>query len=351
MWVAVSAALAFCRAQLLALDTPPAIADEVAAHLVGADQAGYASHGLSILPRYRQAIAAGQLRPAAEARLLHDAGALVAWDGGHGFGQHVGRQVLADAIARARVHGSCVLGLRQVHHLGRMGAYGEQVAAAGLVLLAWTNVIGRTPMVAPFGGGQARLTTNPLCFALPLPGRAPLVLDMATSQIAMNRVRVLAAAGQPVPAGALIDARGRPTTDGRVMEADPPGALLPFGGHKGYGLGLVTELLAGLLTGGGTVRPAHQHGACVAINNLFALVLDPAHLADPDWLREEADAYIRYLLDCPPLQGGSGVQYPGQFEADQRVRHAEAIELDAPTVAALQALAAELGTAPLPGTD
>jgi L-lactate dehydrogenase len=347
MNIPLPAALDFCRAQLAALQVEPAIAEDVATHLVGADQAGYASHGLSILPRYRQAIADGPLVPNAQARLLRDDGMLMAWDGALGFGQHVGKAVVAAAMARARARGSCVLTLRHVHHLGRMGSYGEQAAAGGLALLAWTNVIGRPAMVAPFGGRQARLTTNPMCFALPLPGREPLVLDMATSQIAMNRVRVLAAAGEPVPAGALVDAQGRPTTDGRVMEAEPPGALLPFGGHKGYGLGLVTELLAGLLSGGGTVTPEHQHGATVATNNLFALVIDPAQLADPAWLEREAAAYIDYLHGCPPAPGFAAVQYPGEYEAGNRARHAAAIELDAATIASLQALAAALGTAPL----
>ncbi len=347
MKIPVPAALAFCRAQLAALDVPEAVAADVAAHLVGADQAGYPSHGLSILPRYRQALADGSVRADAQPQCLRDDGVQLAFDGGLGFGQHIGRLAIDAALARAAQTGLCALTLRHSHHLGRMGHYGEQVSAAGMVLLAFSNVIGRGPMVAPFGGSQPRLTTDPLCIAIPLgDGRDPFVLDIATSQIALNKVRVLSARGEPVPAGTLIDARGLPSTDGAVMFADPPGALLPFGGHKGYGLGLATELLAGLLSGGGTVQPDNQQGASLATNNLFALVIDPSRFADPGWLAGEAQAYIDYLLRCPPQPGAGAVQYPGQYEAAQRRRHAQTIELDAPTLAALSRLAAELGTAP-----
>lgn len=347
MNISLSDAIAFCRAQLAALGTPAHIAVDVAEHLVEADRAGYPSHGISILPKYRQAIDDGHLHAAAEPQCRRADGVQLAYDGLLGFGQHVGKRAFAAAVERARLGGLCAVTVARTHHFGRMGHYGEQVSGQGMVLLAWSNVIGRGPMVAPFGGSQARLTTNPVCFALPLPGRPALVLDMATSQIAINRARILAERGEPAAAGTLIDARGRPTTDPQVMFADPPGVLLPFGGHKGYGLGLVTELLAGLLSGGGTVQPAHQHGASVATNNLFALVIDPARFADPQWIEREAAAYIDYLHACPPAPGFAAVQYPGEFEARNRAAHADFIEIDDPTWHALQALASDLGTAPL----
>jgi L-lactate dehydrogenase len=322
---------------------PEDIAHDVAVHLIESDRVGYASHGISILPGYAKALADGQLDGAARAELLVDTGTRQAWHGHHGFGQHVGKQVIASAIDAARRHGHCVVTLRDSHHLGRMGHYGEQVAAAGMVFVAFTNVTNRPPMVAPFGGAEARLTTNPLCFASPLPdGRPPLIVDMATSTIALNKARVLADNGEPAPEGALIDAQGRPTRDPAVMFAQPPGALLPFGAHKGYALGVVAELLAGVLSGGGTIQPEHPR-AGLATNNLFALVFDPASAGTAAWQAHEAGAFIDDLLSCPPQPGGDGVQYPGEYEARNRALHATDIELGEGSWKALADLMARLG--------
>ncbi|MFT4198746.1 MAG: Ldh family oxidoreductase [Pseudoxanthomonas sp.] len=338
----------FCQQVLVTLATPADIAADVAHHLVESDRAGYPSHGVSILPSYRDALRAGGIVADAQPACLRDEGAVLAWDGRQGFGQHVGKRVLEAGIERARRTGLCALTLRDSNHLGRLGSYGEQAVAAGMALLMFTNVIGRGAMVAPFGGRQARLTTNPLCIALPMPdGRAPFVLDMATSQMAMNKVRVLGARGQPVPAGVLIDADGNPSTDPDALLRPPGGALLPFGGHKGYGLGVAVELLAGLLSGGGTVQPEHQHGSSFAINNLFAVLIDPAHFAAHDYLQREASTYLDYLLSCAPRPGFDEVEYPGQFEARNRAANADSIPVDAPTVDALEKMAAELGIAPL----
>ncbi|MCD7097597.1 Ldh family oxidoreductase [Stenotrophomonas sp. MMGLT7] len=344
----------FAASLLQAMKVPPAIAHDVAEHLVSSDRCGYASHGVSILPGYCRAIADGVLDGTADGQLLVDTGIFQAWDGQHGFGQHIGKRMLLSAFEGARRHGQCVLTLRGCHHLGRMGFYAEMAAREGLVLLAFTNIINREPLVAPFGGAEGRLTTNPLCFGIPLPdGRPPLVVDMATSAVALNKVRVYAENGQPAPAGSLIDAQGNPTTDPGVMFANPHGSMLPFGGHKGYALGVLTELLAGVYSGGGTVQPEHPRNGKLATNNLFALVFDPAHPshgADPAWQRHETGAFIDYLLACPPQPGGSGVQYPGQYEAANQARHADHIELGQGSWDSLAELADKLGVALPEGT-
>ncbi len=338
--LALPAAVEFATRLVQAMGAPDTVARDVAEHLVASNQAGYPSHGLSILPGYHAAALKGGIAVAAGPECIRDEGPVLGFDGHMGFGQHVGKIVFARALERARKNGLCVLTLRDSCHLGRMGHYGEQAVAGGMALLAFTNVLGRAAMVAPFGGREPRLTTNPLCFAWPLAdGRAPFVLDMATSAIALNKARVLAARGEPAPADALIDADGRPTTDASVMTRAPSGAILPFGGHKGYGLGVAVELLAGLLSGAGTVRPERQQGETFAANNLFALVVDPARFADPKWLSGEAGAYIDYLRSCPPQPGFDAVRYPGEYEAAQRARHADAIELDTATAAALRQLA------------
>ncbi|WP_459616730.1 Ldh family oxidoreductase [Bordetella sp. 2513F-2] len=343
MQIDVTQAREFGRRVLEAQQVPADIARDVADHLVESDQVGYTSHGLSILPSYRRVLQGGHLQADGRAECVADRGPLLSFDGHHGFGQHVGKEVMLHAIARAHEHGQCIVTLRHSHHLGRMGHYGEMAAHSGLVLLAFTNVINRTPTVAPYGGARACLTTNPLCFAGPLSGgRPPFLVDMATSSIAVNKARVLAANGEAAPEGSLIDAQGRPTTDPGVLFADPPGALLPFGGHKGYAMGLVAELLAGVLSGGGTIQPANPRSG-VATNNMFALVLDPRSYFDTDWRSQEVSAFIDYLHACPPQPGVDGVQYPGEYEARNRERNARTLSFDDAIWQSLQKLAQELG--------
>ncbi|MDL9998957.1 Ldh family oxidoreductase [Variovorax sp. J22P240] len=315
-------------AQLLAAQgVPDDIAADVAEHLVESDRCGYTSHGLSILPSYRNSLQRGHLQAASRAECISDRGGLLVFDGHSGFGQHVGKTVMQAGIERVRQTGHCILTLRRSHHLGRMGHYGEMAAAAGFVLLSFTNVINRPPMVAPYGGKVARLTTNPLCFAGPMPnGRPPLVVDIATSAVAFNKTRVAAEKGEPLPEGCIIDADGLPTTDPSVMFADPPGALLPFGGHKGYALGVVAELLAGVLSGGGTIQPDNPRDG-MAVNNMFAVLIDPGLEFGQEWKSAEVEGFLNYLHETPTSPGFDRVQYPGEFEAQHRERNATHLEI------------------------
>jgi L-lactate dehydrogenase len=347
MEVNIDDARRFATAVLTKVSVPEDIAADVADHLIEADRVGYASHGLSILPNYRRVLAAGFVTADGRAERVVDRGSLIAYDGHSGFGQHIGKVVIDDAIARVREHGQCIVTLRHSHHLGRMGHYGEMVAAQGYVLLAFTNVVNRPPIVAPFGGREARLTTNPLCFAGPLPGgRPPFVVDIATSALAVNKARVLSENGLEAPENSLIDANGQPTTDPSVVFANPPGAILPFGAHKGYALGLVAELLAGVLSGGGTIHPDNPRNG-VAHNNMFALVLDPQVDFNATWRSQEVDAFLDYLLSCPAQDPASPVQYPGQYEAENRARHMQTIVLPDSVKKPFGDLASELGVGPL----
>ncbi|SDC49130.1 L-lactate dehydrogenase [Cupriavidus sp. YR651] len=345
MKITLDSAQRFARDILTAQAVPADIADDVAEHLVESDRCGYISHGLSILPNYRRAIDGGSVNPDGRADCVLDKDTLMVFDGNGGFGQHVGKVVMARAIERVRQHGHCIVTLRKSHHLGRMGHYGEMVAAAGFVLLSFTNVINRPPVVAPYGGRVARLTTNPLCFAGPMPnGRPPLVVDIATSAIAINKARVLAEKGEPAPEHSIIDADGNPTTDASVMFGERPGSLLPFGAHKGYALGVVAELLAGVLSGGGTIQPENPR-AGVATNNLFAVLLNPQFDLGLNWERGEVEAFINYLHDTPTAPGFDQVQYPGEYEAANRAAAATHLEINPNIWRNLETLALSLGVA------
>jgi uncharacterized oxidoreductase len=192
----------------------------VASNLIEANLKGHDSHGIGMLPRYALAYLEGNLLPNAQMSVSLDAGALLRLDGNAGFGQVIGQQAMALGIERAKAHGSCIVALGNSHHLGRIGAWAEQVAEAGLVSMHFVNVISR-PFVAPYGGADARFGTNPFCAGVPLPGRPPVILDFATSVIAQGKTRVAYNKGEPVAPGCLIDGQGQATDDPACMFVPP----------------------------------------------------------------------------------------------------------------------------------
>ena len=313
---------------LLAKGIDETVAANVADHLIASDQAGYASHGLTILPNYVKALDQGTLKANAAPERFRNDGPLLGYDAHLGFGQHAAKVAFSDAINVAKKNGICALTLRYGHHIGRIGYYGEMACEAGMALLAFCNIIKRVPTVAPFGGIKAKLTTNPMCYAWPLPnGKAPFVLDLATGAIALNKARVLADRGEQAPSGSLIDATGNPTTDPNVLFQDPPGNLLTFGGHKGYGLGLAVELFAGILSGGGTIQDEH-YGNGMAVNNVFAIVIDISKFVAKEWAEKETEAFFSYLKDCPTQNGKGSILYAGEVEGQNRMKYANEIVVD-----------------------
>src|SRR5918911_1641723 len=304
----------------------------VAAHLVDANLAGHDSHGIGMIPTYVRHVLAKLVIPNTRVKTVKDDGPTLMFDGQRGYGRPVAGEAMATGIARCRETGVVAVTLANAHHVGRVGAYGELAIAAGLVSLHFVNVTDHRAVVAPFRGTDARFVTNPICIALPgTDRRPPILLDMATSAIAMGKVRVARNEGKPVDAGVLIDETGRPTVDPAVMYRDPHGALLPFGGHKGYALAVVTELLAGALSGGPTIQPGNPRMGGT-INNMLTVVIDPARLAGVDWLRREIDGFVEYVKASPPADSSAPVLVPGDPERLARERRQrEGIEVDATT--------------------
>lgn len=289
-------------------------ADLVAKHLVDANLFGHDSHGVGMVPKYIEDLQADLVRPNTRASLVKDDGAVMLFDGNLGYGRPVAEDAMSAGLARCRQTGVVLLALRRSHHLGRIGAYGEQSIAAGLVSLHFVNVTDHRPLVAPFGGRDARFSTNPICIAVPgTESTEPVLLDMATSRIAFGKVKVAHNAGKRVPAGSLIDPDGEPTDDPGTMFADPPGALLPVGGHKGYGLALMCELLGGVLTGGGTMQPANPRPGGI-VNNMLTVIIDPKRLVDPAWLAGELDAVIAFVKSSRSAKSDGPVMVAGEPE-------------------------------------
>jgi len=317
----------------------------VAEHLVGANLAGHDSHGVGMLPAYVDYLGRGLYLADHTPVVVRDAGAVVVVDAGRGMGQHMARIALDRGIPRAKELGACVVALRESAHVGRIGAYAEYCAAQGLASAHFVNVVDHEPVVAPFGGGDARFVTNPFCATLPDPEGAGALLDMATSTIALGKARVAHNRGEPVPAGSLLDREGRPTSDPEALVEHHEGALTAFGRHKGSGLAIICELFAGALSGGRTIQPEHtRHGSI--LNNMVSVLMDPSAFGDADAIAREARAFGAYVKASPAAPGVDAVGLPGDPETAARgERAARGVPVEARTLDQIRAAATAVGLA------
>jgi uncharacterized oxidoreductase len=305
-------------------------ADLVAGNLVEANLTGHDSHGVGMIPRYVKSLLEGGLRVNQHPKILLDTGVLLRVDGQTGYGQVIGLEAMALGIERAKSHGVCVVATANSHHLGRIGHWAEQCLAAGFVSLHFVNVISR-PIVAPWGGRDARFGTNPVCIGIPRPNGEPFVLDFATSRIAQGKTRVAHNQGKTLDPGIVIDDKGDPTTNPRYSVIPPFGAIMPFGEHKGSGLALACELLGGALAGGGTQHMPDQ-GKMRVLNGMLSVIIDPVALGTADTLAAEAEAFIAWEKASPPAAGVDRVRIAGDPErAYRRERLTAGIAVDATT--------------------
>jgi uncharacterized oxidoreductase len=317
-----------------------------------ANLSGHDSHGVGMLPRYVEAVLEGGLTPNAGVKTVLDTGALLTLDGQRGYGQVVGEQAMALGMDRAQAHGSCIMSLGNAHHLGRIGHFAEMAVARNLVSLHFVNVLSR-PVVAPFGGADGRYGTNPCCIGVPLKGRAPFVLDFATSRVAQGKMRVAHNEGRRVEAGLLIDENGQPTTDPGVVVVPQPnglfGALLAFGEHKGYGMAVACELLGGALTGGGTWHQPTDPAVRAIVNGMLTILIDPARLGTQSAFEQEALAFVDWLQAGPVAPGFERIQIAGEPERVCRAqRLADGISIDAQTWRDITAAGLKVGVALVP---
>jgi uncharacterized oxidoreductase len=318
----------------------PAEAAIVAEHLVEANLRGHDSHGVGMLVAYVRDFEGGTLKVNQAHEVVSDTGTISVWDARAGYGQVVARRAVEWAIGAARQHGVAVNGLRNAHHIGRVGTYGEIAARAGMVSLHFVNVASGPPPVAPFRGREGRFLTNPVCIAIPgTASNEPILLDFATSRVAMGKVRVAHNAGKPMLEGALLDHSGKATTNPSVMYSEPRGVVLPFGEHKGSGLALVCELLAGAIVGSPSVTTQTPPERGI-INGMLSIVIDPARLSARDTMLAEIDAMIAWVKSAKPADDDLPVLVAGEPERIARAeRMANGIEIDDTTWGQLAAIA------------
>jgi uncharacterized oxidoreductase len=332
------------RAIIAAAGSHDGEAAQVAANLVEANLRGHDSHGVGMVPRYVDAVLEGGLAVNAHVAIRQDSGALLTLDGRQGYGQVIGQEAMEIGADRAKEHGVCVVGLAHSHHLGRIGQWAEQCVDHGLVSIHFVNVLSR-PIVAPFGGRDARLGTNPFCVGIPRPGGEPILLDFATSKIAQGKTRVAYNKGVAIEPGTLIDDHGEPTTNPRYTVVEPIGALLPFGEHKGAGLALICELLGGALAGGATGR-AVSDGRRRVLNSMFSILVDPNRLGTAANLAAEMEGFVVYATASPPQAGVGRVRTPGEPERETKARRlVDGIPVDSVTWGEIVGAGAKVGLA------
>lgn len=305
----------------------------VADHLIGANLAGHDSHGVGMVMPYVRSLKAGELQLNQRVTVVTDSGSLLVLDGNRGMGQSMANQTMQLAIGRARANGVAIVGLRNTHHIGRVGHWAEQAIAAGMASIHFTNVVSR-PLVSPHGGGQGRFGTNPLTVGLPRRDAPPILLDFATSAIAVGKVRVAYNRKGQAPAEALIDHEGKPTTNPAVMYEEPLGALLTAAGHKGYALAMVCDLLGSALFGGATPQPKRLRVPGL-YNNTLAIVFDPSRFGAAEHFEQEAREFIEYVQSARRTNPDAPIEVPGDAERRYRKERAQALPIDEGTLRTL----------------
>lgn len=292
----------------------------VAGELVEASLMGLESHGVTRYIMYADEVRAGRIVPGAPIRVVRESATQALVDCGLNFGPVSATRMVEIACDKARQAGMAFVVSRHSHHVSRLGAYVQKAAQQGLFCLAVANSSKHGHFVVPWGGREGRLATNPLAYGVPTGGR-PVVMDMSTAMIAEGKIRTLMHAGEPVPAGRILDGEGEPTTDPHAFYGPPRGTILPFGselGYKGFGLGLLVEILGSTMAGE-ELTDDYRY-----INGLGLLAIDPGPLCGAERFAHLMDELSEYMTGTPPARGSEGVTMPG--ELDYRMREQRLVE-------------------------
>ena len=303
-------------------------ASTVSEHLVESCLFGQEGHGLIRFYEYARLTWDGSFDPKCEPQVVSDRACTAVVDGGGGFGQVGAQLAISLAIDKAREHGIGAVGLRHTGHIGRAGAYPLSAARQGYIGLAFANAGHMGRQIAPFGGIDGKLSTNPIAFAAPRKKGEPLLLDITTSVVAEGKIRLAHHRGDRVPEGWIIDSEGKPTTDPADHLGNPPGAILPLGGpvgYKGYGLGLLVELMGGLLSGEGCASGERVFKS----NGVFFTVCDPSFFVDEATYDRELESLIDHVTSSRVDPAIGEILLPGELEfRTARERREEGIPVD-----------------------
>jgi len=309
----------------------------VARRLVDSNLAGHDSHGVIRVGKYLEWMRNGWVKANQSPSIVFESDTVAIIDGNRGFGQVVGEFAGRTGTSKAAKTGISMVGLRNCGHLGRVGDWAELAAAEGQVSLHFLNTSG-AQRVAPFGGSDRRLSTNPITVGVPVAGAEPVILDVTTSMVAEGKLFVASNKGEQVPSGWIIDRQGKPTTDPKDFYDG--GALLTVGAHKGSGLSIIVDLLAGAISTGKSSDPEDT----VLRNNMLSIYIAPAVYDSDGGVAREVARFVAWVRASPPAVAGQPVLLPGEVERATRAqRSVHGIAIDDQTLKDLMAAATSVG--------
>lgn len=322
------------RAQILAIlhawGSPSHLAETTADIMVETDLTGVDSHGISMLMAYEELLHKGQLRIAGEPRVVRDFAATAMVDGADGLGHPAAFMAMKLAVEKARAFGIGAVGVVNSHHFGAAGCYARIASDAGLIGLVTSST--RGILMVPTRAAEPVLGTNPIAFAAPAGQHKPVVLDMATTTVAGNKVKVYHLNDKPLPEGWVQDGEGKPVTDSHVANdyvfthkeggITPVGGPESLGGHKGYGLALMAHILGGTLVGASFSPIRNRTQKPNDPNNIghFMLAVDPRAFRDIEGYESDLDAVIDVLQATRPADPSKPVLVPGEPEEASRAK-------------------------------
>lgn len=303
----------FARKAFMHVGVPEKDATQAAAVIAQAERSGVNSHGLQRLPMYLNRLLDGAVNLHPELKMTSQVPGCMAFDGDNGLGIVNGPRVLEKVMERAKEHGIAAATLCHSNHYGAGNYYGWKLAEAGLIGICMTNT---SPCMAPTGGAESLLGSNPLTVAFPTKNHDPIVLDMATSAVSLGKLQVMAGAGKEAPLGWVLDPNGNPSTDPAAPLKG--GSMLPIGGYKGYGLAVIIDLFSAVLSGACYGRDIGRLGVPGSTQpegiGQFFLAIDPLKFLSEELFYDRIDDYICMIKGSRLAPDVKQIWMPGEIE-------------------------------------
>ena len=338
--------LSFSQRLLSTGGMPPDDAPLVANLLVRADLRGYPGHGVTRVPPYLTWIKNGTINVQERPTVEREGRITAVIEGNHYIGQVAAHMGMNLAIKKAKEYGAGLVSLRHVGHTGRLADYMEMAADAGLIAMGAVSVGSATTTL--YGGTKPITGTNPMAFGIPTHNGRHIILDFATASMSMGEIQKRVARKEAIPDGVILDGYGNPTNDFKTFRGPPRGVFLPFGGHKGSGIALVTELLGGILSGNGPGRDWWDKGGH-GINGVFLQAFAIEEFQPPEHFYDEVGKLISFIKSTECAPGFKEILLPGEMARRREAEQLQqGVEIDEPTWTNLLKLAAELGVTELP---
>ncbi len=336
----------FCSQLLSAGGIPADDAKLVAELLVKADLRGYSGHGVTRVNQYLAFVRNKTYDLSAKPVIEREGKVTAIIDAKHSIGQVAAHMAIELAIKKAKEHGTGIVCLRRAGHTGRLADYMEMAAAEGLIGMGAVSVGSATTTL--YGGMKPVMGTNPMAFGIPARDGRQIILDFATASMSMGEIQKRVARKEPLPAGVLLDGHGQPTNDFRTFRGPPRGVFLPFGGYKGSGIALITEILGGLLSGNGLGKQWWNKGGH-GVNGVFLLAFAVEEFQELESFYDRVDELIAFIKSTQCAPGFAEILLPGESgrrrEAEQK---SAGVAVGDSTWSELIELAAELGVSEVP---